>query len=156
MHTRKQWGISLIELIVFIVVISVSLVGILAVFNQSILNSVDPLMKVTAIELAQAKLDTILARKYDANSPTGGVPACGSAEFGAVPCAGIVPDVAYDDVGDYNGEVDSSNVNYTLTITVEHAGTDLGLVNDQARKITVTVAMPNSESLTLAAYKVNF
>ncbi|MDN3640175.1 type II secretion system protein [Simiduia curdlanivorans] len=151
-----QLGASLIELIVFIVVVSVSLVGILSVFNSSMYHSVNPIVQISAIELAQAKMDEILARKFDAASPTGGVPACGSAEPGSVACAGISPNGVYDDVGDFDGQVESPLTGYTLTTSVVNAGADLGLAADQARRITVAVAMPNGETIQLASYKVNF
>lgn len=156
MHSKRETGVSLIELIVFIVVISVALVAILSVFNQSIVNSVNPIVRVSAIELAQAKMDEILARKFDAASPTGGVPACGSAELGAVVCLGIAPNALFDDVGDFDGQVESPLAGYTVTTRVVNAGVDLGLAADQARKITVVVAMPNGEAIQLASYKVNF
>lgn len=151
-----QRGVSLIELIVFIVVVSVALVGLLSVFNQAVINSVDPMVRVTGIELAQAKLDEVLARKFDANTPTGGVPACGSAEPGAVACAGISPNAAYDDVGDFDGQVDSPLAGYTLTTQVTNAGGELGLPAQQARRVTVQVALPNGETLQMSSYKVNF
>jgi len=149
-------GASLIELIVFIVVVSVSLVGLISVFNQSLLTSVDPIVRVTAIELAQAKIDEIMARKFDANSPTGGIPACGSAEAGASSCVGISPDGLFDDVGDYQGQSSSPVVGYTLNVSVVEAGNELGLPVAQARRVTVLVNMPNNESLQLSSYKVNF
>lgn len=152
----SYFGASLIELIVFIVVISVSLVGIVSVFGQSISKSVDPILRITAIELAQAKLDEVLARKFDANTPTGGVPACGSAEPGAVACAGIAPNAAFDDVGDFDGQVDSATPGYTLTTSVVEAGDELSLPVEQARRITVVVDLPGGESLQLSSYKVNF
>ncbi|UTA46579.1 type II secretion system protein [Simiduia sp. 21SJ11W-1] len=152
----RQTGVSLVELIVFIVIISVALVGLLSVFGQSVANSVDPIVRLTAMELAQAKLDEVLARKFDENTPTGGVPACGSAEPGAVACAGISPEAGLDDVGDFSGQVDTSVTGYTVTTQVVEAGGEIGLAANQARRITVQVAMPNGETFQFSSYKVNF
>ncbi|MBB3168756.1 type IV pilus modification PilV family protein [Simiduia aestuariiviva] len=151
-----QRGVSLIELIVFIVVVSIALVAFIKVFNQSVINSVDPIVQITGLELAQSKLDEVLARKFDENTPTGGVPACGSAEPGASACAGISADAGYDDVGDFNGQVDTAVAGYSVATTVVNAGADLGLAADQARRITVVVSLPNGETVQLATYKVNF
>lgn len=156
MHIKAQQGVTLVEMIVFIVVIGVALVAIANVYNQSIAGSVDPMVRVRGLELAQAKLDEVLARKYDANTPTGGVPACGSAEPGAVACAGIVPDAAMDDVGDFHGQVDNAVAGYPVSTQVTLAGTELGLADDQARKIAVSVLLPTGETLTLSSYRVNF
>lgn len=156
MPISLQRGATLLEMIVFIVVIGVALVAIGSVYNQSISASVDPMVQVRGLELAQAKLDEVLARKYDGNTPTGGVPACGSAEPGAVACAGIVPDAALDDVGDFHGQIDNGVPGYPVSTQVSLAGADLGLANDQAKKIAVSVQLPTGEILMLSAYRVNF
>ena len=93
-----QSGVSLLELIVFIVVVSIALGALFSVFNHSMVNSVDPIVRVRAMECAQAKLDEIMARKFDENTPSGGVPACGRAETGASGCSGIGADVDFDDL----------------------------------------------------------
>jgi MSHA pilin protein MshD len=149
-------GITLIELVVFIVIVSVALGALVSALGYYIRNSVDPVVQIRALECAQAKLDEIVARKFDENSPTSGIPACGSAEIGAVPCAGIVADAAYDDVGDFDGEVDNSKSNCTTTVSVVNAGTDLGVANDQVRRITVTAVSPIGGNAMLTTYRANF
>ena len=151
---KSQQGVTLIELIVFIVIVSISLVTLVRVFNQSVVNSVDPVTRVRALELAQAQLDEILSRKFDENTPPGGIPACGTS--GGLACLGIIGDTDFDDVGDYNGQSFGS-APYTIAVTVIEAGTEIGLAsNDLARKITVTVDIPGGDALVLAAYKTNF
>ncbi len=152
-------GVTLIEVLVFLVVVGVALAATLRVFSENVVRSSDPLIQVRALELAQAQLDDILARKFDENTPTGGVPACGS--VGGPACAGITADSDYDDVGDFNGFNDVSHTGYAIAVTVEAAGDELGLAAAAARKITVVVTTPatsraSSSSVTLAAYKVNF
>lgn len=142
------------ELIVFMVVVSIAMGALLAVFNASVVNSVDPAVRIKALEKAQATLDDILARKFDENTPTGGVPACGS--LTGLPCSGISPDNDFDDVGDYHGYADHSDPGFALSVSVTQAGGDLGLPAGQAKRITVEVAMPGGNTLLLSAYKVNF
>lgn len=149
-----QRGVSLIELVVFIVVVSIGLGAVLSVFNQSVVRSVDPAVRVKALERAQALMDEILARKFDENTPTGGVPACDS--IMGSPCAGIVADSGYDDVGDYHGYSDTSDSRFKVSAEVIVAGDHLGLTVSRARLIRITVAMPGAGALTLSAYKVNF
>lgn len=150
-HTR---GFSLIETIVFMVVVSVALVSLTAVFNQFVVQSVDPAVRVRALEHGQALLDEVLARRFDQNTPTGGVPACGTDNAPA--CAGINPGGAFDNVGDYDGFVDNSFPFYQLSVSVVEAGSELGLNNTVARRITVTVDADDGSRLVLSAYKVNF
>jgi MSHA pilin protein MshD len=54
-----QRGISLIELIMFIVIISVSLVGILLVMNQVTSHSADPLVRKQALAIGESLLEEI-------------------------------------------------------------------------------------------------
>jgi MSHA pilin protein MshD len=152
--SRCSQGVTLIETMVFLVVVSIALVTLLRVYNQAVVNSVDPLLQVRALELAQAQLDEILARKFDENTPTGGVPACGS--LGAAPCLGIVPDGEFDDVGDYDGLLDNSHPNHTIAVSVVEAGAELALPASQARRISVSVTVGGSDTLVLSVYKTNF
>lgn len=147
-------GVTLIETIVFITIVSIALASVIKVFSGSVVNSVEPIVRLRALELAQAQLDEILARKFDENTPTGGIPACDT--LGGPSCAGILADTDYDDVGDFNGYVNNVFAGYNLSVSVSNAGGDLGLTATQARLISVNVSMPGGDSLNVAAYKVNF
>jgi len=148
-----QRGVSLLELIAFIVIVSIATAALFKAYNFSVMHSVDPLAQVRALELAQAKLDEILALKYDENTPTGGIPACGS--FGAIACSNT-PDANMNDVDDYNNYSDTpytvvvsgTTYSYTRSVTVSTA-------NNQ-KLVTVTVSTPQGVSITLAAYRSNF
>ncbi len=151
---RKQSGVTLVETIFFIIIVSIALAALVRVYTNAIVNSVDPIARTRAIALAQAQMDEILARKFDENTPTGGVPACDSTD--GVACLGIVGDGDYDDVGDYDGFVNNSDPNHTLTVSVVAAGGEIGLPGSQARRVTVTATVPGGSSLTISAYKTNF
>lgn len=151
---NRMSGVTLIEVIVFIVVVNLALVAVLQIYGQAVVNSVDPIVRIRASELARATLDDVLTRKFDEATPSGGAPACGST--GAPACVGVAADGDYDDVGDYNGYTDSSYSGYPISVAVAYAGGDLGLSNTAAKKITVTVGMPDGNSVVLAAYKANY
>lgn len=151
---RAQAGVSLLELVVFIVVVSVGLSTLLMVFNNSVVRSSDPAINIKALETAQALMDEILARKFDENTPTGGVPACDSID--GAPCLGVTSDNDFDDVGDYHAYSDNSDPNFSITVEVVAAGADLALPAARARLIRLTVAMPGGREMFLSAYKVNF
>jgi MSHA pilin protein MshD len=157
-HTNK--GVTLIELLVFIVVMAIAVTAVVGVYSETVRGSNDPLIRLRALELAQAQLDEVLARKFDENTPSGGVPACGST--GGPVCAGILADSDYDDVGDFDGFVDNSHSGYSIQVSVSEAGGDLGLAPAQARLITVTVSAPSlsinpgGSAVSLSAYRVNF
>ena len=68
----QQKGISLIELIIFIVIISVALTAITLIYINTTRYSADPMIRIRSIELAQTTLEEILLKAYDNNTPTGG------------------------------------------------------------------------------------
>jgi MSHA pilin protein MshD len=55
----RQRGISLIELIMFIVIVSVGVAGILLVMNQVVTQSADPLLRKQALAVAESMLEEI-------------------------------------------------------------------------------------------------
>jgi MSHA pilin protein MshD len=113
---------------------------------------VDPVIKVRALEAVQSKLDEILALKYDAMTPTGGIPACNSSGSGALVCNNTT-DADMNDVDDFNGFSDTPYTGYLRTVTVTPV--TITTANDQ-KLITVTVTAPLNFSVALSAYKANF
>ena len=136
----NQSGVSLIEMIVFIVVVSIALLALVGVYNQATINNVDPIVRVRALEAAQSKLDEILALKYAENTPTGGIPACS-------PCDDT-PDSNMNDVDDYRGWSDVPYAGYSRRVTV--------VTNNNIKLITVIVTTPTGETMLLAAERANF
>ena len=147
-------GATLIELVVFIIVVSAAFGGLINTMANANLQSADPIIKIKALEKAQAQLDEILARRFDENVPNGGVPTCDTPD--GLACAGIVADADYDDVGDFNGFTDNTDPSFPISVTVVLDGATLGITNAHAKLITVTVGMPGGDSLSISAYKVNF
>ena len=143
---RQHRGVSLIELIVFIVVVSIALTALLAVYIQSSSNSVDPIIRVRMLEAAQSKLDEIIALKYDAATPSCGIPACDSTQ--STSSCTNTPDANMDDVDDFHNATDTPFPNYQRQITVT--------TETNRKRITITVSTPDGQTLTLAAYRYNF
>lgn len=115
MHIKlinKQPGISMIELIVFILVMGIAFVGVMAVFINTQRYSADPMIRIKTVELAQSLMEEILLKAYDERTPLGGGCVDGmastrctsgraaSAAFGTDP--GELNRGAYDDVDDYH------------------------------------------------------
>lgn len=154
-NNRTQRGVTLIELIVFITVISLALGALLGVYRYSVLNSVDPIVRVRLLEAAQSRLDEVLAERYDGNTPPGGVPACGSNAPPGNPSPPPCADAG--GVSRFDGESDAPYDGYSREVSVTFAGDELGLTNNRwAKRITVTATAPSGESLTLSAYRTNF
>lgn len=170
-------GFTLVELLVFIVVVAVGLTGTVLVINRSVLLAPEALMRTRAMELAQAYLDEITTKRYDENTGQGGVPRCSSVDPGSQPCTpagSLGPEgesrATYDDVDDYHGTDDRPPQNatgtaldgyddYRVQVTIEYAGTELGYPpadNIHAKRVTVTITTPFGTSIPVSVYRTNF
>jgi len=151
-------GFTLIELILFIVIVGVATTGLFSAINSSTVNNVNPLFQVRALELAQAQMDEIIGKRYDDKSPNGGFPPCDSGE--TIPVIAPLCDSSDDkedlsDIDDYHGfnTVPSSAYGgFTIAVTVSNE-----TLNSRPMKlITVTVDSAVSEPVVLSAYRGNF
>jgi len=61
LSSRRHAGMTLIELIVFVVIVSVALVGILTVLDATVFRSADPIVQKQAHALAEGLLEEIQA-----------------------------------------------------------------------------------------------
>ena len=118
---RSMRGVSLVELIVFVVVVSVGVAGVLLALNMSTRASADPLVQKQALAVAEAILEEVALRPLtycdpdDVNATTaltaaactGGAGGANDesrtplgAEAGETRTGAATP---YDNVSDYNG-----------------------------------------------------
>jgi MSHA pilin protein MshD len=67
--SSRQGGLTFVELIIFIVVISVGIVGILSVMNLTTRSSADPMVRKQAMAMAEAVLEEILSKDAVATLP---------------------------------------------------------------------------------------
>lgn len=76
----RSRGFTLIELIIFIVIVSTALAGVIAVFGDSIRGSADPVRDKQAMAAAESLLEEILNKHFcDPDTATAGTPvACGA------------------------------------------------------------------------------
>jgi MSHA pilin protein MshD len=63
-NPRHQSGVTLIELILSMVIISIALVGVLSVMNLTVRHSADPVVEHQAIAIAEAYLEEIQLQAY--------------------------------------------------------------------------------------------
>lgn len=124
-YKRYQSGISLIELVIFIVILSVALTGITLIYINTTRYSADPMVRIRSIELAQTTLEEVLLKAFDDNTPLGGgcveFPANSRCPVGtpsnpaATESVGLTTDFGesnrslYDDVDDYHDQLYCGN-----------------------------------------------
>lgn len=156
---RKQRGISLIELIIFIVIISVALTGILLVMNQVTRHSADPLIRKQAIAAAESLLEEIELQDFiSASGVTNAVTQANRASeyhivtdyngfgfpqglTGIYPVSGVVPIAGLE------------NYNTSVTIAPEALN---GIAAASAVRITVTVTTPQGEAIAIDGYRTAY
>jgi MSHA pilin protein MshD len=67
---ERQRGVTLIELILFIVIVSVAVVGVLQVMRLNTVNSADPLRRKQALMIAEALLEEVQLAKFTFCDPS--------------------------------------------------------------------------------------
>lgn len=118
-HIGRQYGLTLIEMIATIVILSIALAGVTFSVQNAVGRSGQELIQLRAVELAQSYLDEILGKRFDENSANNGIPPCrsapnprvctveGPATFGFNYTTPVEPGESsrgrLDDVDDYNG-----------------------------------------------------
>ncbi len=160
-------GVTLVEMVMTIVILSIALVATIMVISSSVNRSANPLIQHKSVLLAQAYFDEILTKRFAEQTPVGGVPAATT----GVCTTGVDPGESrdlFDDVDDYDllNEMPpklQTNVNlndyseYRVQVMVACAGTSLGLANNHdAKIITVTIDPPEVSTMTFTAYRANY
>lgn len=156
----RQAGISLIELIIFIVIISVALTGILLVMNQVTAHSADPLVRKQAIAAAESLLEEVELQDFiDINDgvttvcpPASMVTAATRATvYHIVDCYKGFSMTGITDLN--NAAVGLANYNANVAITSEALGS---VAAGSAVRITVTVTDPQGNALAIDGYRTRY
>jgi MSHA pilin protein MshD len=170
-------GLSLIELLVFIVVVGIAVTGVLSVYSLTSRTSVDPMIRKQAVAIAESLLEEVLAKPYtycdpdDANVGSASSPAgCATTPEGMGAegvedrYSNITP---FDNVNDYNGfamvgivdlsgnAVDGLN-GYTAAVQVQDAGAFNGIPVGETLLVTVTVTAPGNQGVSLSGYRTRY
>ena len=154
-------------------IISVAALAMGVALSGAFSRSSDSLLYTKIIQLAQGYTEEIQSRRYDENTPPGGVPPCSS---GGPVCGAIGPEgetrVDFDDVDDYDGlsespprdSLDQPMTGYdgfTVDVSVAYASaaqvTAWGLdAATDAKVITVTVTTPDGNARAFPVVRGNF
>lgn len=163
----RQTGVTLIELIISIVVIGIALAALISNLSSGIARSANPLLEQQALALSQAYLNEITAMAFDDQTPVGG----GQVSSSQNPCVQSNEGQSrenFDDVDDYHGLVEQPPQlietsldlirlqEYSVSISVNCAGSDLGVANEYAKRILVSIRLPGGDVRSASSYKGNF
>lgn len=143
----NQAGVTLIELIVSMVVISVALVGVMSVINYTTLHSADPVLRQQAIAIAEAYMEEITLKNFDDPGVDGET---SRALFDDVDDYNNLPDRI---VRDSNGVEITTLGGYFVDVVVQGISDWQGV---SALKIDVTVTDPAGQIFTLSSYRTDY
>ena len=163
-----QRGLTLIELVIFIVIILVGLAGVLTVLDTTVRGSADPVVRKQALALAEAMLEEVLSKSYqndpgDANNSSNTL---GCTPTTAPTCAlnTLVDRVNYNDVDDYNTWSQFGNLASIVAVPAAPAALARYRVNvavaawvlngETGKRVTVTV-VSGAERVTLEGFRGN-
>lgn len=178
---RAQAGLSLIEVVVFIVVLGIAFVGMLILFNRVTSASVDPLVRKQALAIAASLLEEVELQAFTYCDPddaavysANNVGDCATPEVGMGHEASETRYTAprFDNVNDYDGfsmagagilSADGQPIagltGYSVIVTVANISPgELPSVADpnDALRITVAVSAPTGVNVSLQGYRLRY
>ncbi|AEI15381.1 hypothetical protein Flexsi_1739 [Flexistipes sinusarabici DSM 4947] len=117
-------GFTLIEIIIFIVVFSIGVMGIMMLFFNTLGKTSDPTLRLRGVQVAEAVMEEIKGKKWDESTPNGG----GDNQSIPYICTEepIDQEEKFDDVDDY---VKDSNCNANTKIYSGYTSSDFGFDN---------------------------
>jgi MSHA pilin protein MshD len=182
---RLQRGVSLVELVVFIVIVSTAVVGILKALDNANRSSTDPMVRKQALAIAEALMEEVQLQPFTYCDPDD---LAASTAVSAADCTGgaggpndesklaLGPEggetrtsatTPFDNVSDYNGFSMVSGITdlsgaalsgldtYSASVTV--ANLALGAVPaSDSLLITVSVTGPASTTVVLHGYRTRY
>jgi MSHA pilin protein MshD len=177
----NQRGVTLVELVIFMIIVGIALASVVGVFTITTRNSADPLRRKQALMIAEGLLEEVELAQFTACKPDSAeaatattAAACGANAEAMGPEAGDTR--PYDNVNDYgnnanafmdgSGHVLDANLTpmgvtgYTATVAVQPAAlNDIAggsTADPNVLRITVTVTYDGSNSVALDGYRTRY
>ena len=168
---RRQSGLSLIELVMFIVIVGVAVAGVLSVMNITTQHSADPMVRKQALAIAESLLEEIELQPFtwcdptDANAaiatsssngnPVGSLAGCVTLPEAMGPEPGesrYSTTTPFNNVNDYDGFtmspiVDITNTGitglngYSATVRIVQVGTSFSGIADNTAVLKIDVTV---------------
>ncbi|MBM4131629.1 type II secretion system protein [bacterium] len=178
----RQRGATLIETIMFMVVVGVAVVGVLTVFMTTTRSSADPLVRKQALAIAESLLEEVRLMPFTFCDPDDPNVYTATSAAGCTVAEGIGPEGAqgetrysatfpFDNVNDYHGFDTATAVpagicdisgaciaalaGYRAQVTVTAAAFN-GIPATDALLVIVTVTGPTAEVIQLSAVRTRY
>jgi MSHA pilin protein MshD len=176
---RRERGISLIEAIVFIIVIGIGVAGIVTLYGQLTRASVDPVVRKQALAIATSLMEEIQLRGFTFCDPDDPAVYTASSPAGCATQEGIGPEggetrygaTQFDNVSDYDGFAMAGSIQditnatitglsgYSASVSVtQPTGTEIltSIPATEQLKIVVAVTGPAGVTVSLQGYRTRY
>ena len=150
---QRQQGVTLVELIVAITIVSIAATTILGTMGTVASRSADAMIQQQAIAIGQAYLDEILQRWVVDPNPSGPPPNTGRGSWDLVDQYNGLTDVGARD--QFNNAIAALSA-YTVTVSVVPSSALTGIASGAARRIDVTVTRAPNVTVTLSGYRTSY
>lgn len=149
---RTSSGFTLVELVIFIVIVSIAVAGILLVMNFTTANSADPQIRKQALSIAESLMEeaSLAPFTYCSTEMTADGSPCTVSNGTDTRLSGY--DGPVNDIPEFNPI--PALANYNAQVTIQNAALDSVGASD-ALHITVTVTN-GSESIRLDGYRTRY
>lgn len=180
MSMTSERGLSLVELLVFIVVVGIAVTGVLSVYSLNARSSADPMVRKQALAIAESLLEEVLAKPYTYCDPDDdaaetaisaadcATPEAMGPEAGETRYSNLTP---FDNVNDYHGffmigifDLGGNAVPgleaYTASVQVQPVANFNGIVpvpgDNETLLVTMTVTAPGNQGVSLSGYRTRY
>lgn len=147
-RTRRESGMTLIELVMSIVIIAIASASVLGLLAQTSGHSADAMIIAQAVSIGEAYAEEIGLQSFD--DPDGS--------------DGETLRASFDDVDDYNGLVDNGArdqfgnalpglSSYTVSVSVQNSAALTGVASGDVRRIDVRITNAPYVDLILTRYR---
>lgn len=164
MMQKPERGFTLVELLIFIIVVSIGLLGSIMVFSTAVRGSADPMIRKQALNHAEAMLREVMQKDFqnDAADAINGSNVLGCTPTTNPACALNSPALRsnYNDVDDYD--------TYNQPVTTLAGGAipgvactqavqvAVGALNGQNGKFITVTAVCGAETIVLTGFRGNY
>lgn len=176
---RGQRGLSLVEVVVFIVVLGIGIAGIALLYNQVTRASVDPLVRKQAVAIATSLMEEIQLRPFTYCDPDDPAVLTAASPAGCATQEGIGAEggetrygpAFFDNVSDYASfppmagsiqDITNTTITglagYSAQVQIAPAGADFpaAVPAADALLITLTVTGPANTQVVLHGYRLRY
>ncbi|GAA5179893.1 hypothetical protein GCM10025771_23130 [Niveibacterium umoris] len=180
---RPEAGVTLVELLAFIVIVGVGLAGVMLAVRAAVGASADPMILKQMTAIAESLLEEVSSKAFTFCDPSDPNAATATSTAGCSPglAEGLGPlpgqsrfssTNPYNNVGNYAGYAMNAGIlnpsdgtaiaglgGYKAAVTIAQVGSSFGMPASDVLRIDVTVTGPNSAQIapiTLTGYRFRY